>query len=142
MSRVFYFYVQTRNSFLFFFVCLIYLQLTIGSASAQKITTVLPETVVSATLVPVLSSRVGSSINVVTSEDIARLKVHSVPKLLRKIPGLAVRRSGALGSFTQIRIRGAEGNHTLVLIDGVEVNNPSGASEFDFGSLRAADIER
>ena len=142
MSGTFCLYVQTRNIFLFFFVCLIYSQLVFGSATAQQITTVLPETVVSATLVPVLSSRVGSSINVVTSEDIDRLKVHSVPKLLRKIPGLAVRRSGVLGSFTQVRIRGAEGNHTLVLIDGVEVNNPSGASEFDFGSLRSADIER
>ena len=47
----------------------------------------------------------------------------------------------ASASLTQVRIRGAEGNHTLVLIDGVEANNPTDG-EFDFSNLSAEDIER
>ena len=43
---------------------------------------------------------------------------------------------------TQIRARGAEANHLLVLIDGVEANDPSQSDEVNWGTLSAADIER
>ena len=49
---------------------------------------------------------------------------------------------GGAGSLTQIRLRGAEANHVLVLIDGIEVNDPANASEFNFTHLPVADIER
>ncbi|WP_300540977.1 TonB-dependent receptor [Maricaulis sp.] len=65
--------------------------------------------------------------------------------ILRAVPGLAVSRSGAPGSLTQIRARGAEANHVLVLIDGVEANNPfTGEADFahyafdDIGSIEVA----
>ncbi|MDG1293617.1 MAG: TonB-dependent receptor, partial [Pseudomonadales bacterium] len=66
----------------------------------------------------------------------------SVSDLLRDVPGLAVSRSGVLGSATQIRVRGAEANHLLVLIDGVEANDPSQSDELNWGTLAASDIER
>ncbi|PHR93553.1 MAG: TonB-dependent receptor [Robiginitomaculum sp.] len=62
-----------------------------------------------------------------------------IADLLRTIPGASVNRSGPAGSLTQIRLRGSEGNHVLVLIDGVEVSNPN-TGEFDFASLRARDV--
>src|SRR5690606_27997851 len=62
--------------------------------------------------------------------------------ILREVPGVAVNRSGGPGAVTNIRIRGAESNHTVVLIDGIEVNNPAGESFFDFGHLLADDVER
>ncbi|MEE9346971.1 MAG: TonB-dependent receptor [Robiginitomaculum sp.] len=60
---------------------------------------------------------------------------------LRALPGVSVSNSGPSANLTQIRLRGSEASHTLVLIDGVKASNPAGG-EFDFGGLRAADIER
>ena len=66
----------------------------------------------------------------------------SVSDLLRDVPGLAVSSYGALGSLTSIRARGSESNHLVVLIDGVEVNDPSQSDMLNWGTLSAADIER
>jgi vitamin B12 transporter len=102
-----------------------------------------PETVVTATRVPTSIDRVGNAITVITEEQIRERQVTSVADILRTVPGLAVNRSGGgPGTLTQVRIRGAEANHTLVLIDGIEVNDPAAGSEFDFGQLLASGIER
>jgi vitamin B12 transporter len=65
-----------------------------------------------------------------------------VADLLQDLPGVAVSRSGGPGAQTQVRIRGAEGNHLLVLIDGIEVNDPAAADEFSFEHLTTWDVER
>lgn len=109
---------------------------------APETARILPEVVVSASMVPTSSDAVGSAVTVITAEEIERKQVRVLSDVLREVPGVAVNRSGTVGTLTQVRIRGAEGNHTLVIIDGIEVNDPSGGSEFDFGLLRAADIER
>lgn len=86
---------------------------------------------------------VGSAITVITSEDIEKRGTTLVSDLLREVPGLAVSQNGTKGTLTQIRIRGAESNHTVVLIDGVEVIDPGGFSaEYNFGNLTTANIER
>ena len=115
---------------------------SIGSARAEEATRQLPETVVSASRIPVLSEAVGSAVTVITGEALERRQVRLVSDVLRDVPGLAVSRSGGAGAFTQVRIRGAEANQTLVVIDGVEMNNPAGGSEFDFANLLTSDIER
>lgn len=102
----------------------------------------LPDTLVSASRVPVPVAAVGSAITVITGEELERRQVRLVSDVLRDVPGLAVNRSGGPGTQTQVRIRGAEANQTLVVIDGVEVNDPAGGSEFDFANLLASDIER
>lgn len=102
----------------------------------------LPEIVVSASSVPLPSEQVGSAVTVITAEEIERKQVRILSDVLREVPGLAVNRTGTVGGLTQVRIRGAEGNQTLVIIDGVEVNDPSAGSEFSFGSVLASDIER
>jgi vitamin B12 transporter len=102
-----------------------------------------PETVVTATRLPTPVDRVGNAITVITGEQIRERQTTSVADILRTVPGLAVSRLGpGAGPQTQVRIRGAEANQTLVLIDGIEVNDPSGGSEFDFGHLLASGIER
>lgn len=73
--------------------------------------------------------------------EIAARGQQYVSDLLRSLPGVAVNSSGPAGGLTQIRVRGSEANHVLVLIDGVEVANPS-SGEFDFSGLRAEDIVR
>ena len=57
------------------------------------------------------------------------------------MPGIAVNRTGMVGNLTQIRIRSAEPNQSLVVIDGVRANNPNGGG-FDFNRLLNLEIER
>ena len=84
---------------------------------------------------------VGNAVTVFTGEELRRQQVRYAGDALRSLPGVSVSRSGGFGNFTQVRIRGAEGNQTLVLIDGIEANNLSDG-EFDFSNLSVEDIER
>jgi vitamin B12 transporter len=84
---------------------------------------------------------VGNAVTVVTGEELRQRQVRDAADALRSLPGVAVGRSGGVGSFTQIRIRGAEAPHTLVLIDGIEANTTADG-EFDFSNLSAEDLER
>ena len=104
--------------------------------------TLLPETVVTATRTPVAGRQIGSAITVVTGEELQRRQVTFVSDSLRQVPGLAVNRTSGFGSSTDVRIRGAEANQTLVLIDGVKVNDPALSSQFNFGNLLTSDIDR
>ena len=108
--------------------------------TAQQIE--IEEVLVSASLLPIAASRSANAITVIDSEQLKNRAALSVSDLLRDVPGLAVSRSGVQGSATQIRVRGAEANHLLVLIDGVEANDPSQSDELNWGTLSAADIER
>lgn len=99
--------------------------------------------IVTANLVPTPANQVGSAVTVITSKEIEQQQVIYVSDILRTAPGLAVNQSGgSFGSLTQVRIRGAEGNQTLVRLDGIELNDPSGGSEYNFGNLLAENIER
>ena len=105
-------------------------------------TTDIEEVLVSASLIPIAATRSANAITVIDSEQLKNRAALSVSDLLRDVPGLAVSRSGVQGSPDQIRVRGAEANHLLVLIDGVEANDPSQSDELNWGTLTAADIER
>lgn len=98
--------------------------------------------VVTATRTPRPVSEIGSSITVITREDLDRRQTRQVSDVLREVPSVSVSESGGVGQLTQIRMRGAEANHTLVLIDGVEANDPSLGAEFDFAHILADDVER
>ena len=84
---------------------------------------------------------IGNAVTVVTGEELRAQQIRHAADALRSLPGVSVSRSGGFGSVAQVRIRGAEGNHTLVLIDGIEANNTADG-EFDFSNLSAEDIER
>lgn len=103
---------------------------------------ILPETVVSANYVPLKAREVGSSVSVITDRELERRQIRITSDVLRDVPGVSVNRAGPPGTLTQVRIRGAEANQTLVLIDGMQVNNPATGGGFDFATLLAADIER
>jgi vitamin B12 transporter len=55
--------------------------------------------------------------------------------LLRGAPGFSVSRSGGIGAVTEVRLRGAEANHLLVLVDGIDINDPALGSSVDFANL-------
>ncbi len=91
---------------------------------------------------PISIDDAGSSVNVITREDILRRNAPTISSLLREIPGFAVSQQGSEGAVSQVRVRGAEANQLLVLINGIEVNDPAQSSEFDFSQLSTNDIER
>jgi vitamin B12 transporter len=97
--------------------------------------------IVSASATPLEAPKVGSAVTLVTADDLKIEGIQYAVDALRHVPGVAVNRAGSFGAFTQVRVRGAESNHTLVLIDGVEVAGAS-SGEFDFSSLLADGIER
>lgn len=97
---------------------------------------------VTASRVPVPAALSGSSVSVITREEIERRQFSSFADLLRGAPGLTVSRSGGVGSQTQLRLRGAEANQVLFLIDGVEANDPAGNGELSLEHLTTWDIER
>ncbi len=78
-------------------------------------------------------------VSILTGDQIQARNQGVIGDLLRTIPGLSVSQSGGGGALTQIRLRGSEANHIRVIIDGVEVANPSDGG-FDFGGLRNEDI--
>ena len=115
---------------------------SLATTAAVAAETEIEEILVSASLVPIEANRSANAITVIDSEQLKNRAALSVSDLLRDVPGLAVSRSGVQGSATQIRARGAEANHLLVLIDGVEANDPSQSDELNWGILAADDIER
>lgn len=87
--------------------------------------------------------RVGSAITVVRREDLERTNPASLVDALRSVPGLDVTETGGPGATTSVRLRGANAGQTLVLIDGVRVNDPSGvANDFDFAVIAPGLIDR
>lgn len=101
------------------------------------------EVVVSPTGVVTQSENVASSVTVITAKDIERDQRRTVADALRTVPGLNIVQTGAVGGQTSVFMRGTNSNHVKVLVDGIDVSDPSVVTgAFDFGHLIAADIER
>ena len=83
----------------------------------------------------------GISTTTIAAEDMQARQVRAISDVLRDVPGTAVSRLGGPGQQAQVRMRGAEANHTLVLIDGVEAANPF-QGEFAFETLNADDVAK
>ena len=128
------------NKFLALMSCISFVMPNI--ASAQQVDGDMENILVSASLLPITINRSANAITIIDRNEINNRAVVSASDLLRDVAGLAVSRSGAQGSQTQIRMRGGEANHLLVLVDGVEANNPAQSDEFNWGTLVAAHIER
>ncbi|MBO9518791.1 MAG: TonB-dependent receptor [Porphyrobacter sp.] len=106
-------------------------------AMAQEANTI----VVTGTTIPVEREQIGNTLTVIEGDEIESRHTAYLQDILREVPGVAVSQGGSFGSLTQVRIRGAEANHVLVLIDGIEVA-PVGSGEFDFSTLLADNIDR
>jgi len=86
---------------------------------------------------------VGSSVSVITSDEIEASGARWLVDALQFAPGVTVARSGPAGSLTQVFLRGSNTGHTLFLIDGVKVNSPTSGAYDTAGIQIAADqIER
>lgn len=119
--------------------------LAAGAAFAQETnslqTTQLQEIVVSGGLSPIELRKSGRSISVISGEELEKNQVTYAVDALRLIPGVHVSRSGGTGSLTQIRLRGGETNQTLVVIDGITMNDVNDGNAY-FENLLASDIEQ
>ncbi len=98
----------------------------------------LDEIIISGGFTPIEEAEYGRSATVITAQEIEDRGITTVQDALRAVPGVSV--SGSGDSFTQVRIRGGEANHTLVLIDGIPA--AGGNSEYIFSGLETANIER
>ncbi|MEM5516964.1 TonB-dependent receptor [Henriciella sp. AS95] len=90
---------------------------------------------------PVLDARLTEDVAILDAEDLSIRDTPYVADQLRAVPGVAVSRSGSVGGLTQVRVRGAEANHTLVLLDGIEFSDPV-TGETDFGLLSSLGVDR
>lgn len=120
------------------------LALGISSAAAfAQATMDLPDIVVTATRQPERIERQGSAISVVGSDEIRASNPTSLVDALRSIPGLDISENGGPGATTSVRLRGASPGQTLVLVDGIKVNDSVPASgDFDFSTLLPSAIDR
>ena len=99
--------------------------------------------VVSATRSPAPLSEVGSSVAVITADDFRARQYSFVIDALRDAAGVSVVRNGGAGGAASARIRGATSGQTLVVIDGIVVNDPAAPQGgFNFANLDVADIDR
>ena len=87
--------------------------------------------------------QLGSSLDIITSKLISDRGYTFVSEALEGISGLTVSQTGAFGGTATLRIRGASSDQTLVLVDGVSVNDPSSpGGGFDFSNYLTSNIER
>jgi vitamin B12 transporter len=91
---------------------------------------------------PLTINQIGSAVTVITRDEIEQRQARHVSDLLRAVPGFSLSHTGVVGSQTQVRVRGAEANHILVMIDGVRANDPATGDEFRWEYLATGNIER
>lgn len=96
-----------------------------------------PAIVVTASRTPDAVGDTPASVTLIDATRIDRLGEALIPAYLRLVPSAAVSTSGPSGSLTQVRIRGAEANHTLLFIDGIRANDPAAGNEPRFELLNA-----
>jgi len=100
------------------------------------------EIVVSANKLPTPREQTGASINAVTAKQIeVNQDVHTA-EILRMVPGVAVNQSGRRGDFAQLRIRGGETDHALVMWDGFRVNTTGRIRQFNFNALDPVGVDQ
>ena len=97
--------------------------------------------IVTGARIPTPLDRFDGAATVITARDIRLHQYRDLGDALASVPGLHVSSSGGAGARTSVFIRGAESNHVLVLIDGVEAADP-GSGLFAFEHLQLNDVER
>jgi len=102
-----------------------------------------PETVVTATRIATPLDQIGASVTVITGEELKRRQYDHLADALREVPGLSVQQNGGPGRLTSVFTRGGNSNHTLVLMDGVPINDMADTSNaFNFGNMTTVGIDR
>ena len=101
-----------------------------------------PEIIVTGAREPVAGNLAPVSSTVLREEEIEALDLPAASDLLRLTPGVGVATTGPRGTQTQLRIRGAEANHTLLFVDGIRFNDPAAGNEARFELLTSDLLSR
>jgi vitamin B12 transporter len=99
------------------------------------------EIVVTASAIPETVESTPAAVTVVTREEIDRQEARDVADVLREVPGLTVSRTGSSGRATSLFTRGSNSTHTLVLWNGIEIDNPYFAG-YDWGRFSTAGVDQ
>ena len=91
--------------------------------------------VVTASRAPQQEQNTAASVTLIDADRVQRLGEPLLSSLLRLVPSTSLATSGPAGSQSQVRIRGAEANHTLLFIDGIRANDPAAGNEPRFELL-------
>ena len=120
------------------------LWMLLAANGATVATTPSPEIVVTGSRVATPQDDVAANITVLRREDFDVEKPTRLSDLLRRVAGVHIDQVGGRGGTGSLYIRGADPNYTLVLVDGVRVNDPTNArgGSFDFSTFDIADVER
>ncbi len=117
-----------------------------GSVSAQTLANQpnLPkEIIITASKIEEDVKQTGSSVIIITSEEIDRKRYASVLEALRRKTGIGSASNGPFGGSTDIFLRGANAAHTLVMIDGVRIYDAITAdANYDLAHLPLDNVER
>ena len=99
--------------------------------------------VVTATRTPEPVEKTGESVSVISAQEIQTQQIVAVTDVLQETPSVTAVRNGGLGQNTTASLRGAEAGQTLVLIDGVRINDPSTVdNEALLGDVLVNNIDR
>lgn len=107
-------------------------------AAQQNIETI----VITGARTPIEKQHLSGTVNIIDSETIESSKAVDVADLLRGLGGISISQSGGKGALNELRVRGSESNHILVLIDGVEVNDLGQGDLANFAHLSLSNVER
>lgn len=100
--------------------------------------------VITISYVPTPDDMATTPVTQIDAKTIEHSHAANATELLQQVPGLQVEQASGRGNVGSVYLRGADPNYTLVLIDGVAVNDPTNSrgGSFDFSTLDPADIER
>lgn len=112
-------------------------------AAAQTIAVEGEDVVVTANRTERPVDTVGQSVTIIDSTEIEARQSQAVVDLLRTVPGVTFTRAGGPGTVASVNIRGADPQQTLLLVDGVKLDDPaSPGGGYDFGNLLVGNIDR
>ncbi len=85
---------------------------------------------------------VTSNVQIITKEQIEEKQYQTLTDALKTVPGISVKGSGGLGKATSIFMRGFDSKNVLILIDGIDLTDPSGLGGANLESIQLASVER
>ncbi|MBS0222727.1 MAG: TonB-dependent receptor [Proteobacteria bacterium] len=126
-----------------FLLMVVFLSVPLATRAQTATAPIMPDTVVTADRAPTPIDKVTGTVTVITREEMERRQYRTVDEVLRTVPGVSVQQSGGVGAQTSVFVRGANSNHVVVLIDGMNVNDPATPNgAIDFAHFLTENLDR
>jgi vitamin B12 transporter len=85
----------------------------------------------------------GNSVTVITAREIEERNAHTVLEVLKTVPGVFITSTGGMGTSSSVFIRGADAKNTLVMLDGIILNDSSHRNRSaDLADINLDQVER